>query len=124
MPTYKDYAQERTVVAGLQRYLLDKFIESDSQQKEGMVCEEVFVSESAVTQETFLRVFEKLQLWENNQRQQMSKFRWKEEDGKLPFEDPNQPPPPKDVRDAAAEEEAPKPAKRSRKKKSDDGSDT
>ena len=92
---YKDHAYERTIVQQLQRVMLDRYISSDSPPKEGLICEEVFRSESDIPQDALLKVFEKLQLWENDQRAKMNSFKWTQEGSPLPFleKDPAKPPP-------------------------------
>lgn len=85
MSEYRVIAQRRTVVAQLQRILLDRYIESDTPPKEKLVCEEVFVNESEVTQNVLMDIFDDLQTWENDLRRQMNEFKWRKSDTKLPF---------------------------------------
>lgn len=85
MSEYRGLAQKRTVVAQLQRLLLDKYIASDTPPKERLICEEVFVQESEVGQDILMDVFEDLQTWENDLRQRMNEFKWRREGKKLPF---------------------------------------
>lgn len=96
MTDYKEHAYERTIVQQMQRILLDRYVVSDSPPKETLVCEEVFRSESEIPQDALMKVFEKLQLWENDARTKMNAFKWRKEDGPLPFlkdKDPTKPPP-------------------------------
>jgi hypothetical protein len=95
MTEYRDHAYKRTIVQQMQRILLDRYIASDSPPKETLLCEEVFRSESEVPQGALMEVFEDLQRWENDQRTKMNAFKWRREDGPLPFlkdKDATQPP--------------------------------
>ncbi len=85
MSEYRVIAQRRTVVSQLQRILLDRYIAADTPPKEKLVCEEVFVAESEVSQEVLMDIFDDLQTWENHLRQQMNEFKWRKEEKKLPF---------------------------------------
>lgn len=78
--SYHDHAYERSVVAWLQRLMLDRVIQSESPPKEAIVCEEVFHAEREVPQEVLLRVFNKLGMWEGHERTQMNNYRWVKEE--------------------------------------------
>jgi hypothetical protein len=73
---YRNSAYERTIVADVQRYLLDKYIQTEVPPRATLVCEEVFPHESRVPQEALLRVLHKLVKWENRKRAQMDEFRF------------------------------------------------
>lgn len=82
---YINSAKERTGVAWLQRLVLDRVIQSDSPPKEVVVCEEVFVQDSELTQEDWQGILEKLGLWENDARTRMSAYKFMKEQPSLPF---------------------------------------
>lgn len=72
MNDYRDHAYERSIVATLQRILLDRFIRSDSDAKEQIVCEDMPRGESLVPQEHLVKALNRLQSWENHVRQKMN----------------------------------------------------
>lgn len=120
MSEYRDHAYERTIVSWLQRVMLDRVISSDSPPKEGIVCDEVFRSESDITQEALMKVYDKLGLWENDQRTRMNAFKWMHEAAPLPFlnkEDLTKP-----TAEAKKKNESAKKSPRKRKKGSSEGS--
>lgn len=82
---YINSAKERTGVAWLQRLVLDRVIQSDSPPKEVVVCEEVFVQDSELTQDDWQNILEKLGLWENDARTRMSAYKFMKEQPSLPF---------------------------------------
>lgn len=71
---HRDHAWARTGIATLQRILLDDYIDSDTPAKKRMICEEVPRSESEVPQEALRLLLHKLELWENDERRNMSEF--------------------------------------------------
>jgi len=75
MSEFRDHAYDRTIIATLQRVMLDRYIQSDTPPKESIVCEEVPRGESEIPQDALMRIFTKLQLWENDERQKMNEFR-------------------------------------------------
>jgi hypothetical protein len=92
---YRNSAYERTVVADIQRYLLDKYIQTEVPPRATLVCEEVFPHESRVPQEALVRVLHKLVQWENHKRAQMEEYRFvhSSENGEMDFmnDTPRQP---------------------------------
>lgn len=78
--SYHDHAYERSVIAWLQRLMLERVIAAETPPKEAVVCEEVFHAEREVPQEVLLRVLGKLGQWENHERTQMNNYRWVKEE--------------------------------------------
>ena len=74
--SFNKHAYRRTIIATLQRVMLDRFIQSDSSTKnmEQMICEEVPRSESVVPQQALIDFFNELQLEENEERQLLGSF--------------------------------------------------
>lgn len=88
MSDYRNHAYERCIVEELQRILIDRFVASDAPPRQTLVCEEAIRSESDVPQEAFLRVLEKLQVWENHERSKMSQYHWRREEPQPPYVTP------------------------------------
>ena len=85
MSDYTRHAHKRTVVAEFQRILLDRFMLTDTEPKETLVCEEVFYSEREVVQEALQEILEDLQTWESNLRGKMGAYTWRRENSPLEF---------------------------------------
>lgn len=85
MSDYRDLAYERTIVAELQRYLLETYIAVDGPAKKSIVCEEVFRAEGEVTQDALLELLDRLREWENRIRDRMSAYGWRKADKSPPF---------------------------------------
>ncbi len=84
---YEDHAYERTIVAELQRFLLETFAKTEFPPKRALMCEEVATARSQVPQSAIMQVFQKLCIWEGTQRKEMDKYQFVkvDDDKKLAF---------------------------------------
>jgi hypothetical protein len=78
---YTRHAHRRTVLAELQRVLLQRFISKGGDEpKERLLCEEVFFADKEVTQEALMEIMEELQRREADERIQMTQYEFRRRD--------------------------------------------
>lgn len=77
MTPHSSFAKEHTAVEYLLRCMV-KTLHTDRPPTERLICEHVPISESNVEPEILDRVMHKLQLWENDLRQNMNRFQMTE----------------------------------------------
>src|ERR1700722_15379562 len=72
---YIRFAQRRTVLARLQRFVLDELTATDgAQAREIVSCEEVFGSDAPIPQDVVLEIYGDLQKWEAQERGKMNEY--------------------------------------------------